>query len=83
MQAGIDVAISMVSASAGVAVAAWKLSRDIGHIADMAQAALALAKQNKTDVDILSKEQANSWQEIARTLGRIEGTLGIQQDSRR
>jgi len=80
----LEVAVSVVSASAVVAATAWKLGRDIQKIKDTATnaveaAARAEKKADKaeTSIDALAKEENESWQELNRTLGQIEGAMGI------
>jgi len=80
----IDAAVSVVSASAVVVAAAWKLGRDIQKIKDTAESAVEAAgraekKADKaeTSIDALAKEENESWQELNRTLGQIEGAMGI------
>ena len=74
----MEAAVCLVSSATGVLIAVWKVSSHIQKIEDTAKLAHEAAKQNGHDLDVYVKEQGESWQILNRTLGQIEGSLGLE-----
>lgn len=88
-EAAVSAAVGALTALAGLIILAYRFGSRLTAIesqATSAQLAAAEAKQkaneNKTDIDTLTKEQGESWQELYRTLGNIEGELGMNPPTR-
>lgn len=68
---------SISSAAIGVAVASWRLSARLQKLESKAEAQEKELGQIKTDVDTLTKENQQSWQNLNFTLGQISQAMGL------
>jgi pimeloyl-ACP methyl ester carboxylesterase len=73
----VEIGVALVGGSMGALGAMWTLSTRFQRVEDMALAAKNKADGVGQELDNLVQEESAQWQTINRTLGRMEGALGI------
>jgi hypothetical protein len=73
----IHALVSVVSAAAGVTVAAWKLSAQLQKLRSEGEERQRKVEQLDKDMDALTKENHQSWLSLNYTLGQIAQAMGL------
>lgn len=78
-EAAISAIVGAGSAVVAALVMSFRFGSRLTEIENAAKEAKTKAEKNSTDLEALVKEQGESWQEFNRTLGQIEGAIGLGQ----
>jgi hypothetical protein len=71
----IEAGIALASGVVGAGGVLWKMGRELQRIKDLSEGVSLKIEKLEKEVDEDRRQGADSWQELNRTLGRIEGQM--------
>jgi hypothetical protein len=79
----VEIGIAVASSAVTVIVFAWRSGRFIQSLQDRVSGLEKSQGELKDDFDESSKNSEESWRTLNRTLGQIEGALGVDSPTPR